>query len=186
MIVEKTAAKKSLAVTLALALGLSALPVGAWSQVIANVAPAAAAAGAEAGASAIAGAQTINFSVPSLAISAVAGAPEAALSVPAAAPAAAPAAFAAPAAVEAHPVIGLINQLQKAGVALPETMNSYEDAAKVEAAARALPEGSSSRAQLTQLAAAIRASRAGESGGDKSGALFDGSAERAAADAAPA
>jgi len=120
MIVEKIAAKKTLAVTLALALGLS-LPGGAWAQVIgARVSPVSAA-GAESAAS-FAGAQTISLAMPALSISAVAGAPTLAAPapVPSAAPAAAAAAMAAPApaiampgAVEAHPVIGLINRSRR-------------------------------------------------------------------------
>ncbi len=187
MIVEKTSVKKTLAVTLALALGLS-LPGGAWSQVVgARVAPLSAA-GAESAAS-YAGAQTINLAMPAFSISAVAGAPTLAPSAAAAAPSAAlaapaPAALATPAAVEAHPVIGLINQLQKAGVSLPETLSSRADAEKVAAAATALPEGSSVRIQLSQLATAILAGHGGASADEASGAAgkaFDGSKSEAAA-----
>ena len=125
MIVERIAVKKTLAVTLALAMGLS-LPGGVWAQAIGGRVAPISAAGAESAAS-YAGAQTITLAMPSVAISAAAGAPtlSAPMTVPSAGPAAAmanaaaaptPAAFAVPAAVEAHPVIGLINQLQKAGV----------------------------------------------------------------------
>ncbi|MBI3566070.1 MAG: AAA family ATPase, partial [Elusimicrobia bacterium] len=195
MIVEKTAAKKSLAVTLALALGLS-LPGGAWAQVIAGRVAPVAAVGAESAAS-FAGAQSMTLAMPAISISANPSAAPA-LAAPMSAPAAAPAAMAAPAAtlspaaapaaampaaVEAHPVISLINQLQKAGVALPETMNSAADAAKIEEAARVLPEGSNTRLQLSQLASAIRAAH----GADVSaaGKAFDGSASKPMASAAP-
>jgi predicted ATP-dependent protease len=178
MIVEKIAVKKTLAVTLALALGLS-LPGGAWSQVIGpRVAPIPSV-GAQSGAS-FAGAQSITLAMPALTISAVATAPT--LALPASAPSAAmsaptPAAFAAPVAVEAHPVIALINQLQKAGVSLPETLSSRADAEKIAAAAQALPEGSSVRIQLSQLASAIRASHdgSGDEVPDSTGKAFDGS-----------
>ncbi len=199
MIVEKTSAKKSLAVTLALALGLS-LPGGAWAQVVSGRIAPVAAVGAES-AAAFAGAQTITLNMPAVSIlanpaaapslansfSAAAAAPVAAAS-PAAAyalPSAVPAApaFTAPAAVEAHPVIGLINQLQRAGVALPETLSSHADAAKIDEAARVLPEGSSTRLQLSQLATAIRAAHAAET--DFSGGAFDGSKPAPAASAAP-
>lgn len=201
MIVEKTAAhaKKSLAVTLALALGLS-LPGGAWSQVIGpRVAPVGAV-GAEA-ATAYAGAQAATlpmpvsggFYAPAPTLTAPLAAPAASLAavplaaaqgLPIAAPAAAAAPVAMPAAVEAHPVISLINQLQKAGVALPDNVSSHADAARIEEAARVLPEGSGTRAQLTQLAAAIRASHAAPAG-DASGKIFDGSKGGAESSAAP-
>jgi len=194
MIVEKIPAKKSLAVTLALALGLS-LPGGAWAQVIAGRAAPVSAAAAQSAAS-FAGGMTINTNIAPLSINAVPSAapvyaaPTAApgaMAAPSAmaAPLAAPAAMPAPAAVDAHPVIGLINQLQKAGVSLPDTMSSHADAAKIEAAARVLPEGSSTRVQLSQLASAIRAAHSGEaSGGDGTGKVFDGSKSAEAADAA--
>lgn len=180
MTVEKTVAKKSLAVTLALALGLLLPGSAAWSQTYnARVVPVSAASAGAASAASIAGVQTISVSMPGL------SAPTAVLAAPLAAPAAAPmAAMAAPAAVEAHPVIGLINQLQKAGVAMPETFSSYADAAKIDAAARALPEGSASRQQLSQLASAIRMSRAGDTTGAAASRMFDGSQEAAPAAAA--
>ncbi len=178
MIVEKTAVKKSLAVTLALAIGLS-LPGAAWSQTShARVV----AVRANASAAAIVGVQSITIAMPSLSPAS----PSAALpilSAPAAVSAAA-AATVLPAAVEAHSVIGLINRLQKAGVAMPETYSSYADAAKLESAARALPEGSSSRQHLSQLAADIRMSRAGDTTGavgSASARVFDGSKKAAAA-----
>src|SRR5258708_25159317 len=107
------------------------------------------------------------------------------------APLAAPAALPMPAAVDAHPVIALINQLQKAGVALPDTMDSHADAARIEEAARVLPEGSSTRAQLAQLASAIRASHAGTigggpDGGGSVGGIYDGSKPNGASESAPA
>ena len=192
MIVEKIAAKKSLAVTLALALGLS-LPGGAWAQVISGRVPTVSALGAQSAASYVGGV-SINTNIAPIAISAVPSlapiyaAPTAAsvaaeMASPAAmaAPLAAPGMM-APAAVDAHPVIALINQLQKAGVALPDTMSSHADAARIEEAARVLPEGSSTRFQLTQLASAIRMSNAGSS--DSTGKVFDGAKNVAAADAA--
>ena len=176
MIVEKTAAKKSLALTLALALGLSFPGSAAWSQTYnARAVPVTPNASAASAAS-IAGVQSITIAMPGLSAPSLDAA--AALAAPAAAPSAAQAAAAAmapPVAVEAHPVIGLINQLQKAGVAMPESYSSYDDAAKLDAAARALPEGSSSRQQLSQLAAAIRMSHAGAA----SAQVFDGSKEAA-------
>lgn len=200
MIVEKIPAKKTIAVTLALALGLS-LPGGAWAQVVSGRVAPVAAIGAQSAAS-FAGGMTIKTDIAPLSISAVpsaaplisapnAAAPSA-MAAPAemaAAPLAAPSAMPAPAAVDAHPVIGLINQLQKAGVALPDTMNSAADAAKIEAAARVLPEGSSTRVQLSQLATAIRAAHSGDNGsasGDETGKVFDGSKSAAPSDAAPA
>ncbi len=181
MIVEKTAAKKTLAVTLALALGLS-FPGVALSQVVGAVGSAAA--GSEAAVSAIAGAQTVTLNIAP----AIGMAPIAATWDPAASPAVYPAAaapqaaapaaaIAAPQAVEAHPVIALINQLQKAGISLPDAPRTRADAARVEEAAQALPAGSPARASLMQLAASIRASGSA----DDAGRAFDGSAPAAGA-----
>ena len=186
MIVEKIAVKKSLAVTLALALGLS-LPAGAWAQVIngrvAPVAPVSVAAAAYAGVVTI----NTNLALPALSL-----APAVSLSNPILAPAAsaAPAAVAVPAAIDAHPVIALINQIQKAGVSLDST-GTRADAAKMDQAARALPEGSSSREQLSQFANIIRTAHAGAIGGESEvgeaqGRAFDGSAKSAAGAAVPA
>ncbi|MDE2509512.1 MAG: AAA family ATPase, partial [Elusimicrobia bacterium] len=192
MIVEKIAAKKTLAVTLALALGLS-LPGGAWAQAVSGRISPVAAVGAQAAAS-YAGSLSVTANLAPLSISAVpsaaplyaapsAAAMEASAPAALAAPLAAPAPLAVPAAVDAHPVIALINQLQKAGVSLPDTMNSHADAAQIEEAARVLPEGSATRAQLTQLASAIRASNAG-SPSDRTGKVFDGSKSAAEASSA--
>jgi len=203
MIVNRIAAKKSLAVTLALALGL-VLPSAALAQVEVRVAPVAAASAAGPAAASIAGLQTISLNVPSAALSvrampasALSGsfAPSAAAAPAAAAQAfsvAAPASMSAPAAmpsvVDAHPVISIINQLQAAGVSLPESASTRQDADRIEAAANALPQNSPVRGQLTQLAASIRASRGGLSDSAASiGRSFDNSGDApAAGDAAPA
>ncbi|OGR48789.1 MAG: hypothetical protein A2X40_10165 [Elusimicrobia bacterium GWC2_65_9] len=154
MVVEKTAAKKSISVTLALALGLC-LPGGAaWSQTSSARVSVVTARASAASAASIVGVESITVALPVLSP----GNSPAVVPFPAAS---ARDLVKLPAAVELHPVIGLINQLQETGVVLPETYSSYADAAKVEAAARALPEGSSIREQLTQLAGVIRASRAG-------------------------
>ena len=199
MIVDRIAAKKSLAVTLALALGL-VIPGGAFAQVDARVSAGAASIAAPAAAS-IAGLQTLSLSIPSLAPAALSGAAlmspvvglsAAAPSAPsapayaasaapemlAAAPATSAASFGPSAAVDAHPVIGLINQLQAAGVTLPDTLGTRADADKLDAAARALPGASPVRAQLAQLAASIRASAGGDAG--TSGRAFDGAGNSAA------
>jgi len=210
MIVDKTAAKtakKSLAVTLALALGL-VLPSGALAQVDGRiVAPITASAAAAPAAASIAGLQTISLTVPSISVSAMPGAlsVKAAPALSAAAPSAhfPEAAFpssadmaqsaqpagaewfgghaALPASVESHPVIALINQLQAAGVTLPDGFGTRKDADRLDAAAAALPSGSPIRAQLGQLAAAIRTS-----GGDVSGMnrAFDGAGDGAASEGA--
>ncbi|NNN06182.1 MAG: AAA family ATPase [Elusimicrobia bacterium] len=193
MIVDRIAAKKSLAVTLALALGL-VIPGGAFAQVDARVSAGAASVAAPAVAS-IAGLQTLSLSIPKFAPAVLSGAasmsPVLGLSAaaPSAQPASAYAASAAPemfaaapampsaafgpaASVDAHPVIGLINQLQAAGVTLPETLATRADADKLDAAARALPGASPVRAQLAQLAASIRGSAGGD--GSASGRAFDG------------
>jgi predicted ATP-dependent protease len=189
MIVDKIAAKKTLAVTLALALGL-VIPTGAFAQVDARIAPVSASVGAPAAASVV-GLQTISLTIPTVAPSLMPGAvslspvsarpsaasvaaPSAAYA-PAAAPAGAelsapaPSAFAAaPGSIDAHPVIALINQLQAAGVTLPDGFGTRKDADKIDAAANALPAGSPIRAQLGQIAAMIR------TGGEGAGRAFDG------------
>ena len=191
MIVEKLAVKKTLAVTLALALGLT-LPAGAWAQVISGrIAPVSIAGSAASGSYAAGnytGAIKMNLVIasvdlaPSLAGMSLSAAPSpalAALAAPAVVPAASAAPLAAFAAVDAHPAIALINQIQKAGVSL-ESTGTRADAAKMEQAARALPEGSSSREQLTQLASSIRAAHAGavsggaEDAGRAGSQTFDG------------
>ncbi len=207
MIVDRIAARKSLAVTLALALGI-VVPGGALAQVEVRVAPASeaalSAAAAAPAALAVAGMGTISsivvptaaiapISAPMGAVSVSAAAP----SIPSAAPAGAASAYAlpdyapsaaaaapvsAPSAVDAHPVIGLINQLQAAGVTLPDTLGTRADADKLDAAARALPQASPARAQLAQLAAAIRSS----AGGDAASAAFDGAGQSPAGDASGA
>ncbi|MFI5363595.1 MAG: AAA family ATPase [Elusimicrobiota bacterium] len=182
MIVEKISVKKSLAVTLALAMGLS-LPAGAWAQVInGRVAPVSAA--VPVAVSPYAGVLTINTNI---ALPATTLAPSAAFSNPILAPVA-PAAVAVPAAIDAHPVIALIDQIQKAGVSLDST-GTRADAAKMELAANALPEGSAGREQLAQLANVIRAAHPGSIGGDEvgqaQGRAFDGAMKSAAGVAAP-
>ena len=149
MIIERIVAKKSLAVTLALALFASA-PMSAWSQTQSAAARAGNSAGII-GAVGSMGAVTSNMSavmapvtLPSLSLNApapvVAPAVKAMAAAPIASAQAMPAA-ALPLAVEAHPVIGLINALQAKGIVLPETMSTRQDAAKLIAAAQAMPEG---------------------------------------------
>lgn len=106
MIVERPAAKKSLAVTLILAIGLSLPGSAAWSQTYnARVTPGASAAGASAAAS-VTGVNAGVTAIPSLSVNAL-GSLSAApvLSAPVAAPSALAAVLAAPAApVAAKPV----------------------------------------------------------------------------------
>ncbi len=175
MIVHKNAAKKSLAVTLALALGV-VLPSGALAQIEVRAVPGAASAASPA-AAAVAGLSSVSVTIPSVALSLpklapslepVVGrsAPAASFAspiqaAPAVAEAATPIPSAAAGAVEAHPVIALINQLQSAGVSLPDGFGTRQDADKLDAAAHALPAGSPIRSQLAQIAATIRSSGGG-------------------------
>lgn len=86
MIFERTAAKKSIAVTLILALGLSLPGTAAWSQTYnARVIPGSAAAGASAAAS-VTGALSGSFAVPSLSAGSLSVLSAPVLSAPAAAP----------------------------------------------------------------------------------------------------
>ena len=100
MIVERTAAKQSLAVTLALAIGL-VIPGSAWSQTYnARVVPVAPVSGAQS-AAAVSGVQTAASLVPSLPVNSLSLTAAAVLAAPAAAPAAPAALAAAPSAAAA-------------------------------------------------------------------------------------
>lgn len=180
MIVEKTAAKKTLAVTLALALFASA-PVSAWAQV--RAASVSATASLAAGGSAASAApKLITVGAPLTMPLAPSAAMTPALSPALVAPAAAPVA-AAPAAVEAHPVIAVLNQLQAKGVSLPDTLSTREDADKLIAAAQAMPEGTARR-DMIQLAEAIRAANGAPSDA-KLGKVYDAEEARAESGSAP-
>lgn len=192
MIIERTAAKKSLAVTLALAL-FASTPMSAWSQTQSAAARAGNSAGVL-GAAGTMGAVTSNMSavmapvtLPSLSLNSPALVVAPAVKAMAAAPIASaqtmPAA-AAPLAVEAHPVIGLINALQAKGIVLPETMSTREDAAKLIAAAQAMPEGSAKQDMIVMAAAINAANSAGSSA--ELGKIWDAEKARAEApEAAP-
>lgn len=189
MIVEKTAAKKTLAVALALALGLG-VPGVSWAQVISGraVTPGVSASGASV--TGALGANNLRFemTIPTLSIQSAAQlptTPSVILSPAAITPESAAAAQASavnpsattPAGVTRHPVIGLIENLQKAGIVLPESLSTRADAQKLEAAAQAMPEGAAGREQLLQLAAMIKTSNG--DGGKSLNAAFDGSANAA-------
>lgn len=192
MIIEKAAAKKSLAVTLALALFASA-PTSAWSQT--QSAAARAVPGSGVG---VLGSIDTRVTVLPAAVSVMApvALPNLSLNSPAPAPAvkalaAAPVAAAQPAvaaaqplAVEAHPVIGVINALQAKGVQLPDTLSTREDAAKLVIAAQAMPEGTAKQNMLAMAAAINAANNTGSSA--QLGRIFDAEQARAEApEAAP-
>lgn len=194
MIIEKIAARKSLAVTLALALFASA-PVNAWSQTQAAAARAANGAGMLGTAGAI-GTMTPNMSAvmapvalpnlslnsPALSAPVVAPAVKALAAVSVAAPQTMPAAQ--PLALEAHPVIGVLNALQAKGVQLPETLTTREDAAQLIVAAQAMPEGSAKQNMIAMAAAINAANNTGSSA--QLGRIFDAEQARAEApEAAP-
>lgn len=195
MIIEKTAAKKSLAVTLALALFASA-PVNAWSQTQAAAGRAANGAGVLGNVGAI-GTMTPNMSAvmapvalpnlslnsPALSAPLVAPAVKALAVVPVAAAQAMPVA-AQPLALEAHPVIGVLNALQAKGVQLPETLTTREDAAQLIVAAQAMPEGTAKQNMIAMAAAINAANNTGSSA--QLGRIFDAEQARAEApEAAP-
>lgn len=179
MIIEKIAAKKTLAVTLALAL-FATTPMNAWSQV-----QAARAVPGGVGVVGAIGAFSPNsvsvmapVTLPNLSLNAPVLAPAIqALTAPALAPQAAPVAAAAPLAVEAHPVIGMINALQAKGVVLPESLVSRQDAAQLLSAAQAMPEGTAKQ-NMISMAAAINASNNTGSSANL-GQIFDAAQARA-------
>ncbi|MDP3541648.1 MAG: AAA family ATPase, partial [Elusimicrobiota bacterium] len=192
MIIEKTAARKSLAVTLALALFASA-PVNAWSQTQAAAARAGNGAGVLGTVGAM-GTMTPNMSavmapiaLPNLSLNVPTPAVAPALTAMAAAPvaaAAAPSLAAQPLALEAHPVIGVLNALQAKGVQLPETLTTREDAAKLIVAAQAMPEGTAKQNMIAMAAAINAANNTGSSA--QLGRIFDAEQARAEApEAAP-
>ncbi len=186
MIIEKTAARKSLAVTLALALFVSA-PMSAWSQtqgarVVTPVT-------GNLGVIGTIGTYTPGMSV----ITAPITLPNLSLTAPSFTPNIAPVVQAMttvspiqthavqtgvqPLAVEAHPVIGVINALQAKGVLLPETMSTREDAAKLIIAAQAMPEGTAKQNMITMAAAINAANNAGSS--SQLGQIYDAAKARA-------
>lgn len=184
MIIEKTAAKKSLAVTLALAL-FATTPMNAWSQVQA----ARAVPGGVGVVGAIGSFSPNSVSVmapvtlPNLSLNAPTLAPAVqALKAPALAPQASPVAVAAPLAVEAHPVIGMINALQAKGAVLPESMSSRQDAAQLLNAAQAMPEGTAKQNMIAMAAAITASNNTGSSA--QLGQIFD-AAQARAEEAAP-
>ncbi len=176
MIIKRTPAKKSLAVIVALALFASA-PMSAWSQTQFAASRAASGNGLLGGVGAIGAytpgmvAVTASVVLPNLSLKSPTFVPNAvSLLQPAAERVAAQ-----PLAVEAHPVIGLLNALQAKGVVLPETLSTRQDAAQLRIAAEALPEGSA-RQNMIVMANAISAAN-----GAGGGQAFDGGAAKPAA-----
>lgn len=191
MIIEKVAAKKTLAVTLALALFASA-PMSAWSQTQSAAARPVPGLAGNLGAigsySPNMSATMATVAMPNLSLNAaptltVAPAVQAMAAAPVAAQSAPLAQAAAPLAVEAHPVIGMLNALQAKGVVLPETMSTREDAAKLIVAAQALPEGTAKH-EMLQMAEAINAANSSGSSAEL-GKIWDAEKARAEAPAAP-
>jgi predicted ATP-dependent protease len=188
MIIERTAAKKSLAVTLALAL-FASTPMSAWSQTQS------AAVGAVPGGIGVLGA--IGTYTPNMsAVMAPVALPNLSLTAPTIVPSVAPAVSAMasvvpatmqavqpaaiqPMAVEAHPVIGLINALQAKGIVLPETLSTRQDAAQLIVAAQAMPEGTAKQNMIAMAAAINAANNTGSSA--QMGKIFDAAMARAEA-----
>ena len=90
-----------------------------------------------------------------------------------------PAAVIAPAALERHPIVGILNALQAKGVALPETLSTREDAAKLVAAAQAMPEGSAKNDMMAMANAIVAANKAGGGVTPEVGKIFDAAQARA-------
>lgn len=198
MTIEKSILRKTLAFTLALALGV--LPGGfAWSNTVSRpvvtnvVVPGAGAAAVmsrvnmpslslAAGVAPSALAPTVSPALsPAIDLSRAPmtaapfstdlGAPQAGLQQ--AGPAAA-------AAVQRHPVLGILNDLRARGVEVPDTVS----AADALAIANALPEGSPARREMAAFAAAL--GNAGGVSADVSNArIFDGAANRELAGLSP-
>lgn len=92
---------------------------------------------------------------------------------------------ASPALVARHPVIDIINQIQEAGVSLPETSGSAADASRLIAAAQALKPGPA-REHILAMARAL-SNPAGTGGSERNAAgldeVYENGASRSAADA---
>ncbi len=184
MIIERTPAKMSLAVTMALALFVSA-PLSAWSQAQATRSVPVSGLGVLGSIGA--------FSPNAVSVMAPVMLPNLSLTAPlvapvlhslSAAPVVAPQAWpvaATPLAVSAHPVIGVINALQAKGIVLPETLSTRQDADSLIVAAEAMPEGTAKQNMIAMAAAINVAQNAGSS--PQMGKIFD--AEQARAEAAP-
>ena len=182
MIIEKVVARKTLAVTLALAL-FASTPMNALAQTY--NAPT----GAVSGVGALGAAGSFNpnsvsimapITMPNMALNTPSLAPSviATLTPAPLAPSAAPISAQA-LAVEAHPVIAVLNALQAKGVQLPDTMSTRADAAKLVAAAAALPEGSAKQGMIEMAAAITAANNAGSTA--QLGKIYDAAQARAEA-----
>lgn len=93
---------------------------------------------------------------------------------------------AAGAAVAAHPVIDIINQMQAKGIAMPASLSSQQDASAWVSAAQVLPEGQA-KDNIMSMAAAAAAGPAGKGVGSALDKTYDGTqAAKASEPSAPA
>ncbi|MDX6771143.1 MAG: AAA family ATPase [Elusimicrobiota bacterium] len=188
MTVEKTTLRKSLALTLALALGL--LPGGgAWAaNTVAR--PVVTAGVSVPGVGGVAGVGVMSrVSLPSLSlVSGIVPAPTLRTEAPTLAPSAALEAAASPVAgavvagpaaagVERHPIVGILNDLRARGVVIPETLTAA-DAPALVSLAENLPAGTAKQ-EILGFAHAL-----GQRGGSvdasaASGRMFDGAGKAA-------
>lgn len=189
MIIEKAVAKKSLAVTLALAL-FATTPMNALAQTMTTAAGSVSSIGGVSAVGSLGSAGIINPN--GVTVMAPITMPNMALNAPALAPAIAPAALqlsatpnpsaapvAAPLSLDGHPVIGILNALQAKGVQLPDTLTSRADAAKLMTAAAALPEGAAKQSMIEMAAAITAANNSGSTA--QLGKIWDASQARAEA-----
>ncbi|MFA6578596.1 MAG: AAA family ATPase [Elusimicrobiota bacterium] len=82
-------------------------------------------------------------------------------------------------AVERHPIIEALNQLQRSGIVLPQTLDTPADVAKLRAVAQALPEGSARKSML-EFAQVLSSPKGGVP--SATGRLFDNSGVKIVAD----
>ncbi|MFA5138984.1 MAG: AAA family ATPase [Elusimicrobiota bacterium] len=87
-------------------------------------------------------------------------------------------------AVERHPVIGILNALQRSGVSLPDSLSTPQDLAKLQAAAEALPDGKAKQDLLAFAKALSLPDNAAQGAGLAQ--AFDNSSLMPAAEAASA
>jgi lon-related putative ATP-dependent protease len=77
------------------------------------------------------------------------------------------------AAVDAHPVIGVLNQLQAQKIALPEALSTHADVVQAREAAAALPDGAARQGILAMAEAAHASLAGGAADGGKLDAAYD-------------
>ncbi len=174
MIIERAAAKKTLAVVLALALFA---PSHGWSQTrVAAPAANLGVAGSVGGVVSAPGGVSAVITLPNLSLTSV-QAPALSALVASPLPSAPAASASAAAAVQPHPVAVALGAIADRG-ALPQSMSTREDAAKMLATAAAMPEGSAKQ-DMIRMANMVAAAANGGPTSSQLGKVYDAAEARA-------